>query len=60
MILFAGAAPGDELGILQDVLAAAAEYWRGRGRAFFAVFIDPAGKLALPALYKEKVKRTDR
>jgi hypothetical protein len=59
VILFADAAPGGDLGILQDVLAATAEYWRGRGEAFFAVFIDPAGKLALPALYKEKVKRAD-
>jgi hypothetical protein len=59
VILLADAAPGDDLGILQDVLAAAAGYWRERGQGFFAIFIDPAGKLALPALYKEKVKRAD-
>ena len=54
VILFSGALPGDDLGILADVLASAAEYWRERGRPFFAVFIDPAGNLSLPSLYKEK------
>ncbi len=54
VILLSGAAQDDDLGILQDVLASAAEYWRERGGAFFAVFIDPAGTLTLPALYREK------
>ena len=42
---------GDDLGIFIDVLRSSAEYWAARGRPFFAVFIDPAGSLALPALY---------
>jgi len=46
--------PADEsLGILVDVLRSSAEYWMGRGKPFFAVFVDPAKKLALPELYRE-------
>lgn len=60
VILFSNAAPGDDLGILQDVLAASAQYWRERGRVFFAVFIDPSAALALPALYREKGRRPAR
>ncbi|HET7364437.1 MAG TPA: barstar family protein [Burkholderiales bacterium] len=44
---------GDELGVLIDVLRAAAEYWAGRGKPFFAVFIDPHKRLALADLYRE-------
>ena len=44
---------GDELGVLTDVLRAAAEYWAGRGKPFFAVYIDPQERLALPPLYRE-------
>ena len=54
LFLFSDAVPGDELGILQDVLASAAESWGERGRCFFAVFIDPGGSLSLPALYRQK------
>ena len=39
--------------LLIDVLRSSAAYWAGRGRPFFAVFVDPAGKLSLPALYRE-------
>ncbi len=46
--------PSDDLGILIDVLIAAAEFWAGRGRPFFAVFIDPERSLMLAALFKEK------
>lgn len=46
-----GAVPHAELGLLMEVLDAAAEFWRGRGRPFFAVFIDPARKLRLPDLH---------
>jgi len=49
-----GALPVDDLGVLLDVLAAAAEYWAGRGRPFFAVFIDPGHALALPELIRRK------
>ena len=53
-ILFLHAVKDDDLGILLDVLASAAEFWRERDRGFFAMFIDPANRLGLPALYKEK------
>lgn len=56
VFVFAGAAPGDEFGILRDVLLSAAEFWMDRGEPFFAVFTDPQGRLGLPALYKEKVQ----
>jgi len=42
----------DRRGILIDVLASSAEFWAGRGKAFFAVFIDPARKLSLPELFR--------
>ncbi len=42
----------DQLGILIDVLASSAEFWAGRGKAFFAVFIDPERKLSLPELFR--------
>ena len=44
---------GDALGVLTDVLRAAAEYWAGRGKPFFAVFVDPQKQLSLPDLYRE-------
>jgi hypothetical protein len=53
VLLFVGAPSGEALGTLLDVLRAAAEYWAGRGRAFFAVLIDPQRKLPLPDLYRE-------
>ncbi|KPK08017.1 MAG: hypothetical protein AMJ64_04790 [Betaproteobacteria bacterium SG8_39] len=37
----------DDFRVLLDLLADVAEYWSGRGRAFFVVFIDPAQKLRL-------------
>jgi hypothetical protein len=39
--------------LLIDVLRSSAQFWAGRGKPFFAVFIDPAGKLSLPALYRD-------
>jgi len=42
--------PRDELGVLLDVLAAAAEFWSDQQRGFFAVFVDPDGELELPEL----------
>ena len=44
------AMPREELGVLIDVLAAAAQFWADQGRGFFAVFIDPRGTLELPEL----------
>lgn len=48
------ASPRDDVGVLVDVLASAAEFWAGQGKLFFAVFIDPARSLGLPDLYREK------
>ena len=56
VLLFAGAVPGDDFGILRDVLESVAAYWSGRGTAFFAVFVDPAAALPLPPLYRERVR----
>lgn len=54
VLLFSGAQPSDNLGVLQDVLAVAADYWRARATPFFAVFVDPQGALDLPALYRAR------
>jgi hypothetical protein len=53
LIQGAPAAAGDELGILLDVLEASAGFWKARGKPFFALAVDPAGELELPALYRE-------
>jgi hypothetical protein len=54
VILIEGAAQagGDDLGVLEDILASAASFWAARGRPFFAVFVG--GREALPALYRER------
>jgi hypothetical protein len=49
-----GELPTDDLGVLVDVLATVAESWAGRGKPFFAVFIDPGGVLGLAALFRPK------
>ena len=49
-----GELPSDDLGVLVDVLRAAAEHWAWRGKPFFAVFIDPGNAMALPALFRPK------
>jgi hypothetical protein len=53
--LFSGyqAIAADDLGVLIDVLASSAEYWAGRGEPFFAVFVDPDGRLDLDDLFRE-------
>lgn len=43
----------EDLGVLIDVMISAAEFWAGRGKPFFAVFIDPQRTLALASLYQE-------
>jgi hypothetical protein len=48
----AGELPGDERGILLDILCAAAAWWADRKRPFFAVFLD--GSLTLPELYRSE------
>ena len=52
----AGELPGDERGILIDILALAAAWWADRKRPFFAVFVDGAPPLPaqLPDLYKSR------
>lgn len=45
-----GELPADDLGVLLEVLAAAADHWAARGLPFFAVFLDPGHALALPGL----------
>lgn len=52
VLVFSGFTRNDELGILLDVLASSAESWAGRGKPFFAVFIDPRRSLELPPLYR--------
>ena len=53
VMVFENPKSGDELGVLLDVLRASAESWAARGKPFFAVFIDPARKLELPALFRQ-------
>jgi len=50
LLLFEGTErlPADERGILSDILASAASYWKDRGRPFFAVFAG--GDAQLPEL----------
>ena len=40
-------------GMLVDVLEAAAAFWAGQGKPFFAVFVDPGKRLALKDLFRE-------
>jgi Barstar (barnase inhibitor) len=54
VLLFDNAKPGDDLGVLIDVLRSSAEFCAAHGKPFFAVFIDPARALALPDLFTEK------
>ena len=54
VVVFRTYPTGEEFGILVDVLRTTAEYWAGRGRPFFAVFLDPEKTLALPDLYRER------
>ena len=54
VVVFRTYPAGEDFGILIDVLRTTAEYWAGRGKPFFAVFLDPAKKTALPDLYRER------
>jgi len=53
VLILEGVAPGDDAGILIDVLRAAAEHWAAQRVSFFAVLLDAEGKLDLPGLYRE-------
>jgi hypothetical protein len=46
--------PADDVGVLIDVLASAAEFWAGQGKPFFAVFIDPERLVMLADLFREE------
>lgn len=48
------AAPGDDFGVLADILGSVAQTWAQRGTPFFAVFVDPRRELALPELFRER------
>lgn len=50
VLVFDDARAGDDFGVLVDVLRSSAEYWAGRGKRFFALFVDPTGALPLPPL----------
>jgi hypothetical protein len=50
VLVIEGARPGDDVGVLIDVLRSAAEWWREREKPFVAVFVDPGRQLPLPPL----------
>jgi Barstar (barnase inhibitor) len=52
VLLIESAKPGDDLGVLTDILRSSAESWAGRGKPFFAVFVDPGRALSLPELFR--------
>lgn len=53
VLLIEGARPGDDLGVLIDLLRSSAESWAARGKPFFAIFVDPKHALPLPALFRQ-------
>jgi hypothetical protein len=53
VLVFTGAPPGDDLGVLIDVLASSAQFWAARGRPFFAVFVEAQDALGLALLHRE-------
>lgn len=54
VIVFSGVEPSDHAGVLIDILSAAAAFWAGRGKPFFAVLLDPARVLPVADLYRER------
>ena len=53
VLVIENAQPGDDLGVLLDVLRSSAEFWAGRAKPFFAVFVDPERALPLPDLFRQ-------
>jgi len=45
--------PVDDFGVFTDVLSASAEYWAGRGKPFFAGFVN--GPASLPSLFQPRL-----
>ena len=44
--------PADDFGVFRDVLTSCAHYWAGRGKSFFAVFVN--GPPSLPLLFQPR------
>ncbi len=44
--------PADDFGVFRDVLASSAQFWAGRGKSFFAVFVN--GPASLPQLFQQR------
>ena len=44
--------PQDDFGVFRDVLSSSAQYWAGRGKSFFAVFVN--GSASLPPLFQPR------
>ena len=42
----------DDFGVFTDVLSSSAQYWAGRGKPFFAVFVN--GPASLPVLFQPR------
>jgi Barstar (barnase inhibitor) len=53
VLLIESPRPGDDLGILVDILRSSSEFWAGRGKPFFALFVDPERALPLPELFRQ-------
>ena len=53
VLIIERAKPGDDLGVLVDILRSSAEFWAGRGKPFFALFVDPQRSLPLPELFRQ-------
>ncbi len=53
VLLIESPRPGDDLGVLVDILRSSAESWAGRGKPFFALFVDPQRALPLPELFRQ-------
>jgi len=53
VLIIERATPGGDLGVLVEILRSSAEFWAGRGKPFFAVFVDPQRALPLPELFRQ-------
>jgi hypothetical protein len=53
VLLIESPRPGDDLGVLVDILRSSAEFWAGRGKPFFALFVDPQRALPLAELFRQ-------
>ena len=56
VLLIEDAKPGDDLGVLIDILRSSAESWAGRGKPFFAVFVDPGRALVAAGAFQTILK----